>query len=251
MLRIENLFSGYGKGLVLEGINLNFNQGILYSVLGPNGSGKSTFLKSIAKIIKIDKGTISIDGFELSKLSQREVAKRIAYLPQITNSLPNTTVLETILLGRKPHISFEPTEKDVAIVERIIHEFDLSSFAFKNINELSGGEVQKILIARAFAQEPRVLLLDEPVNHLDPKNQIEILKIIKRFTAERNLITIIVLHDINLAINFADYFILMKEGRIIREGNSQIIEPTLIKEVYSVDAEIIKIGKKRIVLMEN
>ncbi len=251
MLKIENLVVGYGKKIVLKGINLNLNRGVFYSILGPNGSGKSTLLKSIAKYIKNDNGKIYLDGTELNRLSQREIAKRIAYLPQITNFLPYTTVFDAILLGRKPHISFEPTIKDLEIVEKTIHEFNLSSHAFKKINELSGGEVQKILIARALTQQPEVLLLDEPVNHLDPKNQIEILRVIKRLTAQQKLVSIIVLHDINLAIQFADYFIFIREGKILKEGNIQIIEPSLIQEVYGVVAKILQINERRIVLMDN
>ncbi|MFN3567757.1 MAG: ABC transporter ATP-binding protein [Caldimicrobium sp.] len=245
MLKIENLVVAYGKRVILKGINLNLRKGILYAILGPNGSGKSTLLKSITKHVKIEKGKISLDGMNLNSLSQNEIAKKIAYLPQITNSLPEATVFDTILLGRKPHFSFEPTMRDLEIVEKIIYEFNLSSYAFKKINELSGGEVQKILIARALTQQPEVLLLDEPVNHLDPKNQIEILQIIKELTREQKLVSIIVLHDINLALHFADHFIFIKDGQIQKEGDIQIIEPSLIQEIYEVNAKIFEINGRK------
>ncbi|MGC8872790.1 MAG: ABC transporter ATP-binding protein, partial [Caldimicrobium sp.] len=143
------------------------------------------------------------------------------------------------------YIAFEPSEKDLDVVEKIIKDFGLTDFAFRKINELSGGEVQKVLIARALTQEPEVLLLDEPVNHLDPKNQIEILQLLRKLTKKLNLITIIVLHDLNLAIGFADYFIFMKNGKIYHMGDSSIIEPSLLKNVYDINVKIIEVeGRK-------
>lgn len=245
MLRIKELFSGYGDIDVLKGLNIEFTKGIVYAVLGPNGSGKSTLLKTIDGIIKPKKGTICINGEYIKKHSAKEIAKKIAYLPQHSNSVPYSTVFDTILLGRKPHFSFEPTKRDLEIIEKIIHDLSLSKFAFRKINELSGGETQKVLIARALAQQPEVLLLDEPVNHLDPKNQIEILNILQRVTKSLNLATIIVLHDLNLGIQFADYFVFMKNGEIYRAGDSSIIEPSIVKNVYDIDVKIVEINGKK------
>ncbi|WP_051179157.1 ABC transporter ATP-binding protein [Thermodesulfovibrio thiophilus] len=245
MLRIKELFSGYGDIDVLKGLNIEFTKGIVYAVLGPNGSGKSTLLKTIDGIIKPKKGTICINGEYIKKHSAKEIAKKVAYLPQRSNSVPYSTVFDTILLGRKPHISFEPTKRDLELIEKIIHDLGLSKFAFRKINELSGGEAQKVLIARALAQQPEVLLLDEPVNHLDPKNQIEILNILQRVTKSLNLATIIVLHDLNLGIQFADYFVFMKNGEIYRAGDSSIIEPSLVKDVYEIDVKIVEINGRK------
>lgn len=250
MLEIKKLFSGYGNIEVLKGLNIEFTKGIVYAVLGPNGSGKTTLLKTIDKIIKPSEGAIYIDGKDIRKFSAKEIAKKVGYLPQRQNSAPDSAVFDTILLGRKPHIFFEPGKDDLDIVERIIHEFGLAEFAFRNINELSGGEAQKVLVARALAQQPQILLLDEPVNHLDPKNQIEILSFLKRLTKKLNLVTIFVLHDLNLAIQFADYFVFMKNGEIHMEGDLSIIEPLLIKDVYDVDVKIISFNGKKFVIMD-
>lgn len=249
MLKVENLHAGYGEREVLKGIGLEFNRGSVYAILGPNGSGKSTLLRTLVKILKPKKGTIFIDNQDIKKLSSKEIAKRVAYLPQRSNSTPRSTVFDSILLGRKPHVFFEPGKRDMEIVERLIQEFGLTPFAFRKIDELSGGEAQKVLIARALAQEPEVLLLDEPVNHLDPKNQIEILSILKKLTTELNLITIIVLHDLNLAIQFADYFIFMKNGEIYRAGDLAIIEPSVLKSVYEIDVEIVELNRKKFVMI--
>lgn len=249
MLKIESVYSGYGEKDVLKGIKIDFNRGRFYAILGPNGSGKSTLLRTIVRILKPKKGVISIDDKDIRRLSAKEIAKKIAYLPQRSNSVPHSTVFDSILLGRKPHVFFEPSKKDIEIVEKLINQFGLTHFAFKKIDELSGGEVQKVLIARALAQEPEVLLLDEPVNHLDPKNQIEILGILKKLTTELNLITIIVLHDLNLAIQFADQFIFMKNGEIYCAGDLAIIEPSVIKSVYEIDVEIVEFNRRKFVII--
>jgi iron complex transport system ATP-binding protein len=248
MLLLENLKAGYDKKIVLKGVDLAFEKGRLYAILGPNGSGKSTLLKIIDRIIEPRDGKIYIDGEDIRKLSLRELAEKLAYLPQHTNSIPNFSVFEAILMGRKPYILFEPTKRDLEVVESLIEELGLQDFAFRKITELSGGEFQKILIARALAQEPKILLLDEPINHLDPKNQIEILQILKRATQKFNLITIIVLHDINLALHFADYLIFMKQGKIYRAEESQEITQELIGEIYDIEVKIVEVEGKRVVI---
>lgn len=249
MLKIENIFSGYGEREVLKGLQTEFSSGRVYAILGPNGSGKSTLLRTIVKILKLKKGIILLDNQDIKNLSAKETAKKIAYLPQMSNSVPHSTVFDSILLGRKPHVFFEPTKKDIEIVEKLIHEFGLTKFAFRKIDELSGGEAQKVLIARALAQEPEVLLLDEPVNHLDPKNQIEILRILKEFTTKLNLITIIVLHDLNLAVRFADHFIFMKKGEIYCTGDLEIIKPSVIESVYEIKVNIVEFNNRKFVII--
>lgn len=248
MLLIENLKAGYDKKIVLKGVDLEFEKGRLYAILGPNGSGKSTLLKTIDRIIDPKDGKIFVDGKDIRKLSLRELAEKLAYLPQHTYSIPNFSVFEAILMGRKPYILFEPTKRDLEVVERLIEELGLQDFAFRKITELSGGEFQKILIARALAQEPKILLLDEPINHLDPKNQIEILQILRRATQKLNLITIMVLHDINLALYFADYLIFMKKGKLCHVVESQKITQELIKEIYDIEVKILELEGKRVVI---
>jgi len=251
MLKIQDVYVGYRDEENLKGIKLEFNQASLHAILGPNGSGKSTLLRTIVKILKPKKGIILIDNQDIKRLSAKEIAKKIAYLPQSSNSVPHSTVFDSILLGRKPHVFFEPGKRDIKIVEKIIYEFGLTQFAFRKIDELSGGELQKVLIARALVQEPEVLLLDEPVNHLDPKNQIEILRLLKRVTADLKLTTVIVLHDINLALQFADFFIFMKNGKIHLQGESNIVDTDLIKNVFEIDVRIIEEDGRKFVIMES
>lgn len=249
MLRVENIFAGYGKKEVLKNVVSSFEKGKVTAVLGANGSGKSTLLKVLDKILKPFKGTVYINGRELKDFSRKELAKYVAYLPQRTDFVPYFSVFEVILLGRKPYISFEPTEEDLLIVEKLIKDFGLEPFAFRKILELSGGELQKVLIARAMAQKPQILLLDEPVNHLDPKNQIEILGILKRLTQDMALVNITVLHDLNLALRFSDYFVFMKDGRIYSEGDVNIVTESLIKEIFDIHVELVEIKGKKIMVM--
>jgi len=248
MLKVEKLSAGYGSKKIIRELSLSFEEGKVYAILGPNGVGKSTFLKALFGLIKPYLGAIYLNGEELSKLSLKELAKRLSYLPQKTSSLPSLTVYETILLGRRPYFVFEPKERDYAVVEGLISELSLGELAFRRLEELSGGELQKVLLARALAQEPKVLLLDEPINHLDPKNQLEILKILRTLTKNKNLITLIVLHDLNLALRFANFFIFLKDGKVFAQGDEKIITPELVSRIYEISVEIITFQGKKILI---
>ena len=249
MLRVENISAGYGDTEVLKDISVHFEKGKVTAILGSNGSGKSTLLKVLDKILKPFKGTVYINDKGFKDLPRKEWAKYVAYLPQRTDFVPHFNVFEAILLGRKPHITFEPTEEDFETVEKVIKDFQLEPFAFRKVHELSGGELQKVLIARALAQQPQVLLLDEPVNHLDPKNQMEILGILKRITVEIGLINITVLHDLNLALRFSDHFVFMKDGKIFSEGDISTITPSLVRHIYDISVELLEIKGTKVMVV--
>jgi ABC-type cobalamin/Fe3+-siderophores transport systems, ATPase components len=164
------------------------------------------------RLIKPRQGQILLYGQNLEKLSSKLLAQEVAYLPQLMEIAGNTTVFEAILLGRKPYLLWDTSARDLAVVEKVIRWLRLEEFAFKTVSELSGGEKQKVLLARALAQEPRVLLLDEPTNNLDPKNQLEILKLVRDLTWKEKLITVMSVHDLSLALRFCSAFYL-DEGR--------------------------------------
>ncbi|MDH7552310.1 MAG: ABC transporter ATP-binding protein [Spirochaetota bacterium] len=248
-LTINSISAGYDSSIILHDISVELKQGLVTALIGPNGSGKSTLLKVIAGIVKPYAGIIRLGDINVDELKGTQRAQLIAYLPQASNSLPSTTVFESILLGRKPYISFEPDSEDLAVVEDTIKIFNIEQYAFKKINELSGGEIQKVLIARAIAQRTKVLLLDEPINHLDVKNQLEIMNIVKHYTASSGLITMVVLHDINRALQFADEFILLKDGYIIERGSSEVITPHVLHEIYGIEADCITYKKKRKIII--
>lgn len=235
ILKINDLSFSYNGKPILKDINFSLNQTDILAVLGKNGSGKSTLLKNICRILKPHKGIICINDEFIQNLTNSELAKKIAYLPQKNFTPIKAQVYETILIGRKPHIKFNITKRDEEIVDRIVNLLNLQSLIHKDINELSGGEFQKVLIARALVQEPELLLLDEPINHLDIQNQMEVMSIIVDITKKLNLISIIVLHDINIALRFANKFLLLRDGYSLAFGDNSIITPENIKKTYEID----------------
>ena len=240
MIEVKNLSYSYGRGDVLSDINLFVSKGEITFILGPNGSGKSTLLKCLNRILK-PKGCVLIEGKDLSELSPMEIAKIIGYVPQ-KSEIANLTVFDTILLGRKPYMKWKPTEEDYKIVEKIIKDLGLEELSVRKLTELSGGELQKVIIARALAQQPKILLLDEPTNNLDLKNQIEILKLVKGIVRERGISAVITTHDLNVATSFADKVILMKNGRILACGGVEIINEKNVKEIYGVDVSVVRVN---------
>jgi iron complex transport system ATP-binding protein len=242
MLFIDGIYFAYQKREVLKNISCRMKAGNVIAVLGRNGSGKTTLLRTINRILKPCRGTVSINGAPVSMMSNNEIAKTIGYVPQRSSSV-RCTVFDAVLLGRKPHIRWQVSSKDVDVVMGIIELMGLQQYLQRDTNELSGGEFQKVVIARALAQEPKILLLDEPVNHLDIKNQIETLCHIKEITTKLDIITVIVIHDINLSMRFADKYLLLKDGLVYAFGGREVIEEQNIREVFGLDVKITTIDE--------
>lgn len=194
--------------------------GEMLAILGNNGAGKSTLLDLLAGMTRPNEGLVEVGGVDIGTLNRRQVAQRIAYVAQ-QQTVPHLSVYDEVLLGRKPHISWNVTERDRQIVAESIAQLGLAGFARRYCDELSGGERQKVFIARALAQEPEVLILDEPTSALDPKNQLEVLRIVRDVTHRNNLATVLVLHDINLALRFCDRFMLVRDGAVVAQGGSR------------------------------
>lgn len=247
ILQIKNLNFAYSKNhdFALKDVNLDFKQGKVYSILGQNGCGKSTLLHTISSILKKYTGKIIYENAgkktEIKNLKNNQRAKIISLVPQqsIGNSL---NVYDTVMLGRKPYINISPMMVDHEMTSRAIDTFKLNRLTLKSTNELSGGELQNVSIARAFAQNCPIMLLDEPTNNLDVKKQHNVFEILKKQAAEKKLTVICVLHDINHAIKYADELIFMKNGQVIANGNSNIVNEKLLKEIYDVNAKIFKEG---------
>ncbi|MDX9799574.1 MAG: ABC transporter ATP-binding protein, partial [Bacteroidales bacterium] len=237
ILQVDGMEFSYPSKSVLKNIVFQVNKGEVVSVLGINGAGKSTLLRCINKILKPQKGTVLIDRFNLKQLDDVGIAQKMAYVPQ--NTISNyMTVFDTVLLGRKPYIKWEASKRDLEITSNILKLMQLEKYALRNTNELSGGELQKVIIARALVQEPKVLLLDEPANNLDLKNQIEVMKIIRDISRTQNISAIVVMHDLNLTLRFSDKFIMLKDGKIFSEGGSKVINSRNIREVFDVNAYV-------------
>ncbi|AEF97070.1 ABC transporter ATP-binding protein [Methanotorris igneus] len=237
ILSVDGVEFSYKSRKILENVKFKVNRGEVVSILGPNGCGKSTLLKCINKILKPKRGVILIDNYNLNELSNLEIAKKIGYVPQKSDG-SYMTVFDTILLGRKPHIKWEVSKQDINLVNEILEIMDLKDYALRYTNELSGGELQKVIIARAIVQEPEVLLLDEPTNNLDLKNQLEILRVIRNISKSKNIASIIVIHDLNLALRYSDKFIMLKDGKIFAEGGKEVINPKNIEAVYGVSVDV-------------
>ena len=250
MLKIENLSFKYRRNapFVLQNVNLELNPGEIGILLGPNGSGKTTMFKNILGLLKPESGKILFNGTDVLSLSRRERARIIAYVPQQIY-FDSFTVYDTILMGRISHFGFRAGREDHMAVEEIIADMKLDEIAHKNAGELSGGEQRKTAIARALVQHPKMLVFDEPTENLDMANETLIIHEAHRAARERGISIICSLHDINLAMHFGDRLFFMKNGKILRSGGSDIVNPQIIKEIYGVDSTLVNAAGRRIIVV--
>jgi iron complex transport system ATP-binding protein len=216
VLNVDGIECRYGSVKVLENVNLTVKEGDFLGIMGPNGSGKSTLLKSISRVLKPHKGSILLDKIDVYSMKSVDLAKHMAVVPQESNIGFAFTAMDIVLMGRNPHMKrFEmESEKDMAIVKKAMLQTNTWQLAERPINELSGGEKQRVIIARALAQEPKVLLLDEPLTHLDMINQIEIMDLVRDLCEKEHLIVLAVIHDLNLASRYCTSAILVKNSTI-------------------------------------
>lgn len=237
-LEVDGLDFSYDKEeKVLEDIAFSLDEGKILAIIGPNGSGKTTLLKCIGDILTPDRGNVRLDGEELCELVQQDRARKIGYVPQVESKGFPSTVYDTILMGRKPYISWKPSEKDRKIVSDIIDMLDIEHLAMKEINELSGGQRQKVFVGRALAQQPELLLLDEPTSDLDLKHKLEVLNMIRR-EVDAGPSAILAIHDLNMAVRYSDKIVMLKNGRVYDSGGLDVITPENIESVYGVKVYI-------------
>lgn len=241
MVEINDISFAYNRTSrnILENISFDIERNRCIAILGNNGAGKSTLLKCIDRICHPQKGVVLVDSKNVLKMTNNAIAQNIAYVPQNNRSI-SMTVFDAILLGRKPYIKWDSTSEDRRIVCDIMQKMKLEDFTLRNVSELSGGEVQKVMLARALAQEPKLLLLDEPTSNLDPRNQHEVLQIVKKIAQEHNTCVAIIIHDLNLAIRYCDRFVFLKDSHLFSYGGLETMTPENIEEVYGVHVHIIK-----------
>lgn len=238
---LNNLNFAYNEKHILKNINISFERNKFYSILGPNGSGKTTLLKNILKALPTTDKTIYIDAFDINNYKNKDLAKKMSSVPQNTNLEFDFTSFDVVLMGRSPHLKrFErETNKDYEIVREVMEITNTWHLKDKYINQLSGGERQKVIIARALAQESSIILLDEPISNLDIQNQIEIMDTLKFLNRDVTIIS--VLHDLNLAAQYSDYILLLKNGEIFSKGTPEkVLSVNNLKYVYDVNTYIIK-----------
>ena len=249
MLNVENLTFRYSKFSrpVLNGASLHLKAGEIGILLGKNGSGKTTLFKNILGINKPGSGKILFEGEELLKMSRKERARRIAYVPQDIH-FGALTVFDSIMLGRISYFGLKSGDDDYKAVEKILMDMGLTEYAFRMVDELSGGERQKIAIARAMAQEPKLMVFDEPTGNLDIANEQLIMEEARKLAKEKNIAILSSLHDLNQALTFGDKFFFLKNGVVKYAGGREIVTPEVVKDTFDVDVSIREIDGRTVVL---
>ena len=249
MLKVDNLHFRYSRhgNPVLNGASLELKQGEIGILLGKNGSGKTTLFKNILGIEKPESGSMQFDGENLLKMSRRERARRIAYVPQDIH-FGALSVFDSILMGRVSYFGLKASLDDYLAVEKIIADMGLQSFAHRNVDELSGGERQKIAIARAMAQEPKLMVFDEPTGNLDIANEQLIIEEAKKLARQKNISILSSLHDLNQALYFGDKFFFLKNGVVKYAGGKEIVTETVIRDIFDIDVRIVEIDNQKVIL---
>ena len=236
LMKVEDLRFSWGDNLVIDSVDFIVKENELISILGKNGAGKSTLLKCLNKILRPNRGKITIHGEDITELDILTTSKKMSYVPQSITSNFSMDVFDVILLGRRPYINWSVGENDRNLVSKTIDKMGLSDFAFRRFDRLSGGEKQRVIIAKAVAQDPDLFLFDEPTSDLDLKNQIEVMKELRKIVSEENgKAAVIAIHDINIASRFSDRIMLLHEGEIISNGKpSDVLTPENIELVFEV-----------------
>jgi len=240
-LQISQVYFSYLDGLVLHDINLSVRTGEMVGLLGPNGSGKTTLIKLASGILKSGRGEIRLDGSSLSQLSRKSIARSLAVVPQQFHIPYAFTVGEVVMLGRIPFLKpfAEESKFDKQFVANALELVGISELKERRFDELSGGERQKVILAMALAQQPRLLLLDEPIVHLDIAHQVEILELVKGFNVEQGLTVIGAMHDLNLAALYFDRLVLLKEGKVWADGTpAQVLTEDIIRDVFTASVKV-------------
>ncbi|WP_456329314.1 ABC transporter ATP-binding protein [Archaeoglobus sp.] len=246
-VKVRNLRFSYGERVVFENLSFEVEEGEILTVLGPNGSGKTTLIKCLNRLLR-PTGTVFIDSFEVTRLNEKEFAKLVGYVPQAHSPAFPYRVVDVVLSGRTPHLGFSmPTKDDYELAYEVLDKLGLSNLANKPYTQLSGGELRLVLIARALIQQPRILLLDEPTSHLDLKNKIVVLKVLKEI-AKDGIAVVMSEHDPNLASIFSDKVLLMCKGGIVGYGDVRdVLTAENLKRVYGVDVKIFENNGRRYV----
>lgn len=247
MVDIKNVFKSYNKKPVIEDVSLTIPKGKITSFIGPNGAGKSTLISMISRLIEKDAGLITIDGEDITEQNDRELARKISILKQSNTMNVKLTVRELISFGRFPYSQGRLTKMDWEKVDEAIDYMELNDIQHKYLDELSGGQRQRAFIAMVLAQDTEYILLDEPLNNLDMRHSVQIMKTLRRLVDELGKTVIIVIHDINFASCYSDEIVALKDGKIVKQGPTcDVIDKCVLKEIYDMDIEIKEIEDQRI-----
>lgn len=252
MIQVRTLSKFYGKKKVVEDVSVDIQRGQITSFIGPNGAGKSTLLSMVSRLLDADSGEVLIDQTSAKKLKSNEFSKRVSILKQSNYMNVRLTIRELVAFGRFPYSKGKLTEDDEKLVDQAISYMDLTDMQNDFLDELSGGQRQRAFIAMVIAQDTDYILLDEPLNNLDMKHSVQIMKILRRLVDELGKTVVIVLHDINFASVYSDRIVAMKNGKVIKEGPTEdIIQSSSLKEIYDMDIPIQQMNNCRICVYFN
>lgn len=248
MIESKHLSFSYGKHLVLEDINLTLQDTGFYGIMGPNGAGKSTLVKLLARILPADKKTIFYEHKDIHEYQGKELAKYISYVPQNTSIEYEFTVMDILKMGRYPHLGrFDNLDAhDVKCIEEAIAITDIENLVDKKVTEISGGELQRTLIARTLVQDTKIILLDEPISHLDIKYQKETIKLLQEIVREKEKLVIAVLHDVNVCSRYCDYVIVLENKKAILGKPEEVLTRERMEEVYHTEVMMVENDKDKI-----
>ncbi|WP_252231166.1 ATP-binding cassette domain-containing protein [Clostridium sp. ZBS15] len=247
MITVKNITKKYGEKKVVDNVSLDLHENQIISFIGPNGAGKSTLLSMISRLAKKDSGDVVIDAKELSTWQDKDLSKTISILKQNNNINIRITVRELVTFGRFPYCGGNLTSEDKAFVDEAINYMELTDLQDRYLDELSGGQRQRAYIAMVIAQNTKYILLDEPLNNLDMKHSVEIMKILKRLVNEKSKTVIIVIHDINFASCYSDYIVALKDGKVVNQGKtSEIINKEILESIYEMNFNVTNIDNRPI-----
>ncbi len=247
MIEVRDIVKKYGDNPVVDNVSLNIEKGKITSFIGPNGAGKSTLLSMISRIMKKDEGKVIIDGMELEKWDTKELAKKIAILKQSNNINVRLTIKEIVSFGRYPHCEGRLTKEDTKYVDEAIEYMRLKDIEDRYLDELSGGQRQRAYIAMVIAQNTEYVLLDEPLNNLDMKHSVQMMKVLRGLVDDLGKTVVIVMHDINFASVYSDKIVILKDGKIVKDDiTDAIISKDVLEDVYEIDFHIKNINGNNI-----
>lgn len=249
MIEIKNLSFSYGSTPILQNISFQVQPGECVGIMGNNGAGKSTMITCINRIRTPKAGQVLINGQDIQKLRRNALARKVAYVAQ-KNEMTNATVFDCVLLGRTPYIKWAISQNDLDLCEEIIDQLGISHLKLRNVDQLSGGEMQKVMLARALVQQPELLLLDEPTSNLDPRNQYEMMALVQQIAREKKIAVLIVIHDLNLALRYCDRFYFLKDREGYSYGGIETVTAETLHNVYGIKAEVVNINEKNVIVIE-
>ncbi|WHY86894.1 ABC transporter ATP-binding protein [Neobacillus novalis] len=252
MIQVRSLSKFYGKKPVVEEVSVDIQPGKITSFIGPNGAGKSTLLSMVSRLLDADTGEVLVDNADVRRMKSQEFAKRVSILKQSNHMNVRLTIRELVSFGRFPYSKGRLTEEDERIVEQSLEYMHLTEMEDSFLDELSGGQRQRAFIAMVIAQDTDYILLDEPLNNLDMKHSVQIMKILRRLVDELGKTVVIVLHDINFASVYSDRIVAMKDGKVVKDGpTEEIIQSEALSEIYDMDIPIREMDNCRICVYFN